>query len=168
MSVEVTCKSTKDDGWPESTTEWGHKIRAKVTGTQPSHYSWQYSWDGGQTWEEYCSEDSGKFDNYSPKTQSDWIGSLWRCQVTATDKDGNVTDSATSNVFGPITVASKTIFPVLTGYWAAGYEMGLYLEIPDETTVSYQWKRSTEVDGTYEDIPGATDDKYTPGTYDVG
>ncbi|PKL12066.1 MAG: hypothetical protein CVV52_11520 [Spirochaetae bacterium HGW-Spirochaetae-8] len=68
---------------------------------------------------------------------------------------------------GVITALPITAIGAVTGTAKFGSELTSGLITPAGATVSYQWKRCTTSDGTYENIDGATSSTYTPVELDI-
>lgn len=124
-------------------------------------YNWQYSSDNGSTWNNYSPASTGA--TYT--IVSGDLGNLIRCQVTATNSDGNATANSESfSVPAPTTQRpNNTVAPVVSGTPSIGQTLsttnGTWANTP--TSYAYQWLRGGST------ISGATNSTYTLVTADT-
>jgi hypothetical protein len=139
------------------------------TGTLSYAYQWQR-----------CDANGGNCQNIAGATGSHYtpsaadVGATVRVVVTATNDAGTSTPSASA----PIAIKASsapvsTTPPVLSGPAPATQGHPLTADpgtwnVPGPATYTYQWQRCDARGANCVDIPGATDDTYTPGADDVG
>jgi hypothetical protein len=139
------------------------------TGTLSYGYQWQRCDANGDN----CQNIAGATGSHYTPSAAD-VGGTVRVVVTATNDAGTSTPTASA----PIAIKASsapvsTTPPVLSGPAPAtqGHPLtadpGIW-SVPGPATYTYQWQRCDAHGANCVDIPGATDDTYTPGADDVG
>ena len=137
------------------------------TGTLTYAYQWQRCDASG----DHCQNIAGATGSHYTPTAAD-VGNTVRVVVTATNEAGTSTPTAST----PIAIKASsapvsTTPPVLSGPAAQGHPLTANpgnWSVPGPATYTYQWQRCDATGANCVDIPGATDDTYTPTAADVG
>ena len=137
------------------------------TGTLTYAYQWQRCDANG----DHCQNIAGATGSHYTPTAAD-VGNTVRVVVTATNEAGTSTPTAST----PIAIKASsapvsTTPPVLSGPAAQGHPLTANpgnWSVPGPATYTYQWQRCDATGANCVDIPGATDDTYTPTAADVG
>ena len=116
-------------------------------------YQWQRSGDSGASYQDIEGATSASY----TLTASDY-NSLIR--VTATGF-GSYSGTVASVEVGPVSAGYITAIGPVTGSAEVGETLTAGQLTPAEATVAYQWQRSGDVVGPYQDIAGATSNTYT-------
>jgi hypothetical protein len=137
------------------------------TGTLTYAYQWQRCDATGDN----CLNIAGATASQYTPTAAD-VGSTVRVVVTATNEAGTSTPSTSVPI--AIKASSAPVSatpPVLSGPAAQGHPLTANpgnWSVPGPATYTYQWQRCDTNGANCVDIPGATDDTYTPTAGDVG
>jgi hypothetical protein len=137
------------------------------TGTLTYAYQWQRCDANGDN----CQNIAGATGSHYTPTAAD-VGSTVRVVVTATNEAGTSTPTASTPI--AIKASSAPVSatpPVLSGPAAQGHPLTANpgnWSVPGPATYTYQWQRCDAKGANCVDIPGATDDTYTPTAADVG
>jgi hypothetical protein len=116
------------------------------------NYQWQYY--NGTTYVNIVGETSNTY-MISTDVNNRFI------RVSVTGKNG-YSDTLYSNNTGPVGSPNAiSSISDITGVTRVGQTLSAGVVLPHGSTISYQWLRSAEVDGTYEAIVGATYSQYT-------
>ena len=137
------------------------------TGTLTYAYQWQRCDANGDN----CQNIPGATASHYTPSAAD-VGGTVRVVVTATNEAGTSTPTASAPI--AIKASSAPVSatpPVLSGPAAQGHPLtadpGTW-SVPGPATYTYQWQRCDAKGANCVDIPGATDDTYTPTAADVG
>ena len=137
------------------------------TGTLTYAYQWQRCDANGDN----CQNIPGATASHYTPGAAD-VGGTVRVVVTATNEAGTSTPTASAPI--AIKASSAPVSatpPVLSGPAAQGHPLtadpGTW-SAPGPATYTYQWQRCDAKGANCVDIPGATDDTYTPTAADVG
>ncbi|CAB5240972.1 unannotated protein [freshwater metagenome] len=142
----------------------GSTLSADTTGsTGIPDPSFTFKWLSASTVDGTYGAISGATSSTYTPVEGD-IGKFIKAEVTATNSQGS--DVATSAPTAAIvaTAVSPMITASATGAPAIGAELIAGFVLDSGTplaTIAFQWKSSATVDGTYENILGATSSKYT-------
>src|SRR3954453_8089233 len=137
------------------------------TGTLTYAYQWQRCDANGDN----CQNIAGATGSHYTPTGAD-VGSTVRVVGTATNEAGPSTPTASTPI--AIKASSAPVSatpPVLSGPAAQGHPLTANpgnWSVPGPATYTYQWQRCDAKGANCVDIPGATDDTYTPTAGDVG
>jgi hypothetical protein len=137
------------------------------TGTLTYAYQWQRCDANGDN----CQNIAGATASHYTPTAAD-VGHTVRVVVTATNEAGTSTPTASPPI--AIKASSAPVSatpPVLSGPAAQGHPLTANpgnWSVPGPATYTYQWQRCDAKGADCVDIPGATDDTYTPTAADVG
>jgi hypothetical protein len=137
------------------------------TGTLTYAYQWQRCDANGDN----CQDIAGATGSHYTPTAAD-VGNTVRVVVTATNEAGTSTPTASTPI--AIKASSAPVSatpPVLSGPAAQGHPLTANpgnWSVPGPATYTYQWQRCDAKGANCVDIPGATDDTYTPTAADVG
>ena len=131
-------------------------------------YSWEYSPDGGTTWDDIL----GSQNATAYTLTSVYAGDEIRAKVIASTGSCAVVTFADAS--GPVQYVSNTMPPVISGDGLAGDVVtattGTWDDAQNGADVSYsfQWQRSTNGGTSWQPIAEATTAAYTPTNADVG
>ena len=137
------------------------------TGTLTYAYQWQRCDANGAN----CHDIAGATASHYTPTGAD-VAHTVRVVVTATNEAGTSTPTASAAI--AIKASSAPVSatpPVLSGPAAQGHPLTANpgnWTVPGPATYTYQWQRCDANGSNCVDIPGATDDTYTPTGDDVG
>jgi hypothetical protein len=137
------------------------------TGTLTYAYQWQRCDADGDN----CQNIAGATGSHYTPTAAD-VGHAVRVVLTATNEAGASTPTASAPI--AIKASSPPVSatpPVLSGPAAQGHALTANpgdWSVPGPATYTYQWQRCDAKGANCVDIPGATDDTYTPTAADVG
>ena len=130
--------------------------------------SWEYSPDGGTTWDEI----QGSQNATTYALTSAYAGDQIRAKVLASTGSCLVVTYAQASA--PVQYISNTMPPVISGDGLAGDVVtsttGTWDDAQngDDVSYSFQWQRSTDNGVSWQPIAGATTAAYTPTSADVG
>ena len=138
----------------------GSQLTAGVTpGTATVTYQWQSSSDN-VTYSDISSATSATY----VLTASE-LGKYIKVKATGT---GSYTGSATSTATGVVGGQPVTAIGAITGTTVVGATLTAGALTPSGATVTYQWLSSSNVDGPYSDISGATSASYNLFAFELG
>ena len=137
------------------------------TGTLTYAYQWQRCDASGDN----CQNIAGATGSHYTPTAAD-VAQTVRVVVTATNEAG----TSPPTVSAPIAIKASSAPvsatpPILSGPAAQGHPLTANpgnWSVPGPATYTYQWQRCDAEGANCVDIPGATDDTYTPTAADVG
>ena len=134
-----------------STAPLGGTITLTADGNLWNTIQWQYSTNGGTTWQDISGATSSPYD-WQPAAGTYQV----RAHVFATSTGFSVdSESISISVYAPPTINAVTISPTIGQYTET---ITLSAEVsdsgPDATT--YQWQQSPQGQNTWTNIPGAT------------
>lgn len=130
-------------------------------------YQWQYSTDNGANWANVTQSDPAQGGHGGETTDTLTVaddftfnGYQYRCILNSgTAVQTTTSNVATLSIYRTITVSSDPQPQSVVAPAAATFT--IVASTADSATLSYQWRRSTTLNGTYFDISGATAPAYT-------
>lgn len=134
-----------------STAPLGGTITLTADGNLWNTIQWQYSTNGGTTWQDISGATSSPYD-WQPAAGT----YLVRAHVFATSTGYSVdSESISISVYAPPTINAVTINPTIGQYTQT---ITLSAEVSDSgpTATTYQWQQSPQGQNTWSNIPGAT------------
>lgn len=129
----------------------GGTITLTAEGNLWNTIQWQYSTNGGTTWQDISGATSSPYD-WQPTAGTYQV----RAHVFATSTGFSVdSESISISVYAPPTINTVTVSPSIGQYTQT---ITLSAEVTDSgpTATTYQWQQSPQGQNTWQNIPGAT------------